>query len=81
MGKQAGAAHNEGSSHPFAMSTPAHRSLQALHFPVQYVEVTESLLRARGGDVGSVRRLCGLPPAGDAGAAQPDPSTATTCRR
>ena len=54
------------------MSPPTHRSLQALHFPVQYVEVTESLLRARGGDVASVRRGCGLPPVGDPGLPQPD---------
>jgi AraC-like DNA-binding protein len=51
---------------------PSHRPLQSLHFPVQYVEITESLLRARGGDVASVRRLCGLPPLGDSAAPQPD---------
>lgn len=51
---------------------PPHRQLQSLHFPVQYVEITESLLRARGGDVASVRRLCGLPPQGDPAAPQPD---------
>ncbi|HIV70138.1 MAG TPA: AraC family transcriptional regulator [Candidatus Aquabacterium excrementipullorum] len=51
---------------------PTHRHLQTLHFPVQYVEITESLLRARGGDVASVRRLCGLPPLGDTTAPQPD---------
>lgn len=53
-------------------SRPPHRQLQSLHFPIQYVEITESLLRARGGDVASVRRLCGLPPQGDTSAPQPD---------
>lgn len=54
------------------MNTRSLRPLQSLHFPVQYVEITESLLRARGGDVASVRRLCGLPPLDDPAAPQPD---------
>lgn len=54
------------------MNTSTHRQLQALHFPVQYVEITESLLRARGGDVACVRRRCGLPPLGDTLAPQPE---------
>lgn len=53
------------------MNPSLHRQLQALHFPVQYVEITESLVRARGGDVASVRRRCGLPPQDDATAPQP----------
>ncbi len=39
-----------------------HRVLSQVHFPVQYVEVTESLVRARGGRVAEVRERCGLPP-------------------
>jgi AraC-like DNA-binding protein len=54
------------------MHPSPHRQLQALHFPIQYIEITESLLRARGGDVPSVRRSCGLPPLGDTTASQPD---------
>lgn len=38
------------------------RQLQSVHFPVQYIEITESLLRARGGRVAEVRERCGLPP-------------------
>ena len=47
------------------------RPLQSVHFPVQYVEITESLVRARGGDVAQVRRDCGLPPLDGSGGPQP----------
>jgi AraC-like DNA-binding protein len=38
------------------------RTLQSVHFPVQYIEITESLVKARGGRVAEVRERCGLPP-------------------
>lgn len=38
--------------------------LSALRFPVQYIEVTESLVRARHGRVADVRQRCGVPPEG-----------------
>lgn len=40
------------------------RPLSEVHFPVQYIEITESLVRSRGGPVAKVREHCGLPPAG-----------------
>jgi AraC-like DNA-binding protein len=39
-------------------------TLSQLRFPVQYVEVTESVVRARHGRVAAVRERCGLPPEG-----------------
>ncbi|TDP81236.1 AraC-like DNA-binding protein [Aquabacterium commune] len=39
--------------------------LAALRFPVQYIEVTESLVHSRHGRVAEVRQRCGLPPEGD----------------
>jgi len=39
-------------------------SLSQLRFPIQYIEVTEALVRARHGRVASVRSACGLPPEG-----------------
>lgn len=41
-----------------------HTPLSKLRFPVQYIEVTESLVRARRGRVAQVREACGLPPEG-----------------
>jgi len=38
--------------------------LSQLRFPIQYIEVTESLVRARHGRVAQVREACGLPPEG-----------------
>lgn len=40
-----------------------HASLAQLRFPLQYIEVTEALVQARGGRVDAVRAACGLPPA------------------
>jgi len=37
-------------------------TLSQLRFPVQYIEVTEALVRARHGSVSNVRAACGLPP-------------------
>lgn len=45
--------------------TRAAAHLGALRFPVQYIEVTESLVRSRHGRVASVRERCGLPPEGE----------------
>lgn len=47
------------------------RHLQSVHFPIQYIEITESLVRARGGRVSEVRERCGLPPLDDSGSPQP----------
>lgn len=38
--------------------------LGALRFPIQYLEVTEALVRSRDGNVAVVRERCGLPPLG-----------------
>ncbi|MBH1988044.1 MAG: AraC family transcriptional regulator ligand-binding domain-containing protein [Burkholderiales bacterium] len=45
------------------MSSPP-LPLSQLRFPVQYIEVTEALVKARHGRVAAVRTACGLPPAG-----------------
>ncbi|MGH6648315.1 helix-turn-helix domain-containing protein [Aquabacterium sp.] len=47
------------------------RTLQSVHFPVQYLEITESLVKARGGRVAEVRERCGLPPQGSRDVPQP----------
>lgn len=47
------------------------RALQSIHFPIQYIEITESLVKARGGRVAEVRERCGLPPQNSSGAPQP----------
>lgn len=47
------------------------RHLQSVHFPIQYIEITESLVRARGGRVAEVRERCGLPPLDDGDTPQP----------
>ncbi|MGC4062168.1 MAG: AraC family transcriptional regulator ligand-binding domain-containing protein [Aquabacterium sp.] len=47
------------------------RQHQSVHFPIQYIEITESLVRARGGRVAEVRERCGLPPLDASGAPQP----------
>ncbi|TAL23744.1 MAG: AraC family transcriptional regulator [Aquabacterium sp.] len=39
-------------------------ALDQLRFPIHYLEVTEALVRSRGGRVGDVRAACGLPAAG-----------------
>jgi len=46
------------------MCTVPEVTLSRLRFPVQYIEVTESMVRARHGRVPSVRERCGLPPEG-----------------
>ena len=46
------------------MCTVQDVTLSRLRFPVQYIEVTESMVRARHGRVADVRAHCGLPPLG-----------------
>ena len=46
------------------MRTVQDVTLSRLRFPVQYIEVTESMVQARHGRVATVRERCGLPPQG-----------------